>query len=177
MTIVYDIDDTLNNLNKHISSIHKTPLPNRYNIRKATNLTDKQKEIIIGCYGNADIFKDVEWNEGYKETEELANKHKIIINSLCLTDDIAEIKYRRIRKDMPWIEEKHIILTVGFEKPKVSADIIVEDCIENVADYNGDTHKIIIDMPWNKYGVVDIRRVRSLIEANNEIKSIIKSRS
>ena len=183
--VVYDVDDVLNDLNGHVSTVLNTPQPNNFNIKEATNLTDEQKEKIMEAYGNPDIFRTVPYLEDAKRIFDIENTGKTIveIHSNNFNSDVANTKLESLRNLFPNIPESKFHLQVGKwdeKDTRTSPDIIVEDSILNLFKYDILTIKILIDKPYNQassYNTSDFRegiiRVYSLKEAIDTVEKLV----
>lgn len=190
LKIVFDIDDTLNNLNDFVCThlgISRDKL-NKYSIEKCENLTKQQKEAILLMYNDIETFKNLYWVSGAERIEDFHSVRigrfctGVYIHSTSMTEEIADYKRVILKRDFPIIPDKNISLEYGSNKKSCFNDafIVVEDNIENLLKYPDGTIKILIDKPNNKdeiYGVnpntSGIIRVVNLSSALNVISSIL----
>lgn len=183
--IIFDVDDVLNNLNDYILNKLGLPWGSRYSILDCPEYTDEQKKSILAAYIDPKTFENIEYVPGASEIFDLEDQGnaRVKIISCNLNPETAGVKIASLFANIPGvsIENTELQIRNGFDKEiDLSADIIVEDCIENAIRYEPETIKILIDKPYNKaevYGLDEesenIIRVASLLEAIQYIKDII----
>lgn len=188
LTIVYDMDDVLNNLNDYVSSALEIPIQNFsiFNISKIDTLTENEKRRILEMYSNPNTFKHLAFRDSAYRIFNAARtgKANVFIHSNNFKQEIADVKTKRILAEIPGAKIENISMTVASADGKrafTGADIIVEDGFENCLRYESKCMKILIDKPWNQcktYGYIkdpdDIIRVGSLREAVNIVDSIVR---
>lgn len=185
LNIEYDVDDTLNNLNDFVFDKLGFEPPRRFRILDCTDqYTPEQIKAILDCYGNPEIFKSLRFVPGAKDicSFEKTGKARVGINSKNFNEDILKIKMADIIREIPGISTDRIFMTLGagYDKRPTDADIIVEDCLENIHKYSDKAARILLNRSYNQsevYGTTDaehnIIRVESLVEANAIIKSVV----
>lgn len=187
MKIVFDIDETLNNLNEHVFRLldiyeYKYKNLKYYNLKENDNLTRGDIKRIYELYGNPDSYIKAKSADGVKDIKDLLILEgiNVIIHSLCINEAVLLAKVN-------WVSE--ILGTSGIEynmelgekNPIVGANIVVEDNLEYLLECEAD-YKILIDKPYNKFenyainaeesGVI---RVKSLKQAIRIIKEIVNN--
>lgn len=183
--IIYDVDDVLNNLNSYIFGKLGLPWGKRYLVTECTCYTKEQVDTLIKMYGDPEVFRNLTFVPGAKEIFDIerTGQAEVFIISRNFNQEVANVKMESLLKHIPNAKPDKIDMQIGSgnnKKIDESADIIVEDCIENCIRYPFDTIKILIDKPNNQaeaYGICEeehnIFRVGSLIEANNLISAIV----
>lgn len=184
--IVYDVDDVLNNLNGYILTKLGLPEPNRYNVMECSMYTSEQKEQILQMYREAETFKHLEYVPGAKEICDIekSGRAEVMINSSCLSEEVAEVKLHSLLTHVDNLKESkiHFDLTNASNRKRTidGADIVIEDCLANLQRYGEDTRKILINKSNNQaaeYGTCDLKdsiiRVNSLLEANEVVRRLV----
>lgn len=183
--IIYDVDDVLNNLNSYILSQLSLPWGERFRILECKCYTEEQANTILSMYGDPEVFKHLTYEPGASEIFDIekTGKAEVFIISRNFNQEVADVKMKTLLEHIPNANPDKIEMQIGLGHKKEidkSADIIVEDCIENCIKYNFDTIKILINKPNNQaeaYGINEhehnIIRVQSLIEANQLIHAIV----
>lgn len=179
--VVYDVDDTLWNLDGTICNILSIDISLIVTYRVFDNpyLTEKQKNDIFSMYGNPDIFKRLEFYPGIERIFDLEKEGKaeVWISSANLNNAVRDIKLRRLM-EIPNINKEHIRLTVGknVHQGRVNGDILIDDSLQNIVDSNFE-YNILMDMPHNRDLSMakdkNIIRVRTLQEAVDIVEKII----
>lgn len=186
LTVIYDCDDTLNNLNECVANQLgiDANIIKYYNIDKNSHIPKEIRDKILELYSSIEVFRQVKFVPG---AERIFNAKKlgadVKINSASLTRDIADYKFISILTSIPDVEGTDLILPVidGVSKGiNEQADIAVEDCIEHLLKYPKHTVKILIDKSYNKfenYGISEVDsciiRVTDLNSAVNLVESIL----
>lgn len=191
INIVYDMDDVLNNLNNEVYSTlgipHLLNKQKRYIVTENTEiLTKEQMEAILKLYGDKGLFerlKPVRGIERILNIEKLLpNKAFVHIHSTSFNADIIDVKRQFIKDNIPGFSNDRINLLLGKDKEAFkNADIVIEDSLENLLNYDDSTIKILKNKSYNQfnsYGIVktDIIRVNDLIEAVDTIEHILTRR-
>lgn len=188
--IVYDVDGVLNDLNGLLVKTLDIETPSRFEIMTCQEFDDQTKENIMAFYSDPDVFKIVDWMPGAFNITDIESTGKAIvyINSVSVNDEIRQVKYNRIKNEIPGINMNNVNLGLIAEirgkaegaKEKIHADIVVEDNYKQLMKYDSSTVKILIDYRYNKaenYGTTDeaegIIRVQNLIEANSLVTKIV----
>lgn len=183
INVVFDMDDVLNNLNDYVFNTLGLKRPSLFEINQCKEYSDAQKAAIIGMYKRADVFKALELVPGAREICKLeAIKERkngeevgvrVWINSVSLTQDIADVKRQQIEREIKGINMDRVILPVGRKEALEHTTYIVEDSMANLQNgYGWQTCKILIDKPHNQakaYKTQDdhekINRVKDLTQA------------
>ena len=186
--IVYDVDDTLNNLNDYVhEKLGIKTRADRFTIRECKVYSVEQQDAILEAYGDPETFKNLSYVPGATDIfdiEELGNI-EVYILSRNFNSDIADIKTESILREIPGATVERIEMQIGNGEGKridELADIIVEDCLDNCLKYDKEVIKIIIDKPHNKletYGLSqedcpNLIRVKSLLAANQVIRDLLE---
>lgn len=186
LKVVYDVDDTLWGLNDFITKLHGIDIRKikRYKTIENDELTEEEKRLIIGSYGDPDIFKQLLFYEGCERVFDLQvfQMADIWISSASLNDAIRDIKRERL-KELPNIDMGHVVLTSGSDpfQGRVPGDILVDDCVKNILDHDF-TYNIMLDKTYNHseedaQAIIDsgknVIRVFSLDEAIDKVENIV----
>lgn len=158
--VVFDVDDTLWSLNKRVSKMTGVDYDKltTFSIYDNVKLTEEEKKLILSAYSNADIFKNMEWDEGVETINDIVAD--VYINSNNLTEDIATLKREQIH-DVINIADDHIIMNViGSDKSSITKKVIdkdvyilVDDSLHNVEMSNA-KHNIVVKRPWNQHSEI-----------------------
>lgn len=184
LDIVYDVDDTLNNLNDYVFGELGYELPDIYNINLCNKYTKEQKKAILKYYRDPNVFASLSYVEGAKDICKIEDTKKALvwINSGNLSVEALKIKEKTLLSEIPNLNPSRVVLQMVDKQAKViiSGDIIIEDSFEDLIRYPFYSIKILIDKSYNQssiYNATDdqygIIRVESLTEANRIIKEII----
>lgn len=185
--IIYDVDDVLNNLNSYIFGKLGLPWGERFMVTECMCYTKEQVDALLKMYGDPEVFRNLSYEPGASEIFDIerTGQAEVFIISRNFNQEVADVKMESLLKHIPNAKPDKIDMQIGSgnnKKIDESADIIVEDCIENCIRYPFDTIKILIDKPNNQaeaYGICkeehNIFRVGSLIEANNLICAIVNN--
>lgn len=186
LVVVYDVDDVLNELNNYVADTVGIPHSaiNRYKISEIDGITDEQKGAIIELYKQVDTFKNCNWKPSMVDIcrVQVSGEAEVHIHSTSMNQDIADFKRAYLLKSIPGLTEDNLsLVTTGEVKdPHSKADIIVEDCIDNLLKYDSTVIKILIDTPHNQfedYGIdarnSDIIRVKNLDDAIRLVECIV----
>lgn len=186
INVVFDIDDVLNNLNDYVFGTLGLPEPDTFKVNESSLYTAEQKKSIMQMYGKEDTFRHLKYDSLCRSLTALERKSNVYvwINSVCFTQDIADVKLGQLRMYAPGLNEDRIIFQItsdGSSKRELSCStIMVEDNILNLFKHEETPIKILIDKSYNKaevYGTHDathdIIRVKSLAEAYKVIECFI----
>ena len=191
ITIVYDVDDVLNDLCDHVhSEVGTNPDDQDYfDVADCSKFSQEQKDQILSLFSNPDTFLNLNYVPGanqimkferYKDVE-------VHINSGSFNKSIADIKQNSLLKEIYDITPDRIHLQISkpsdhkmVKRIYNDATIVIDDNIKFLQDYPSSVFKILIDKPYNKatsYNITDnsegIIRVGSLLEANRIVHEII----
>ena len=84
--IVFDVDDTLWDLNRKVCQLTGIDYSRLTNYRiQDTNLTDGEVQLILSWYNDPELWSDLIWSEGVEYIHTLEDDStKVYINSNCL---------------------------------------------------------------------------------------------
>lgn len=188
VTVVYDLDGVLNNLNEVVYGryglLDKFMRQRRYNIRENGNLfNEEEQRLVLNQYKDINTFKNLSAIKGINKILDIKRKYKdrvkVVVHSLSYDNRVPIEKERFIREHV----EDSGLLELNFEVGESKglykgADIVVEDSLENIIGYSDKTKKILIDKPYNKfeaYGIDGrgIKRSKDLMDAIREVGRIV----
>lgn len=153
--IVFDLDDTLWNLNKHaceLTGINYEKLTTFY-ASENNLLTNEEKIKLLNIYQNPILWKDITLIDKAKDIhllECLADDIKVYIISNCMNDRVKDYK-RSFLSNIFNLPEDQIILNVTQEPKKVLEDtyIFIDDSPYNVMQSKA-KYTVIPNKPWNQ---------------------------
>ena len=175
LNVVFDVDGVIVDINKKICKKHNIDISKivKHNIRTCEGLTETEKDTLISEYGSHDLYDDIELEDGADEIMELAPKCNLLIYSVCFNRGISLSKYRMLTERLN-IAPENIELLIkdkdGTKPAHGKADIIVEDCLDNIINYTKDTVKILLNKPYNQtdlddeYGIIRVANIRQAIK-------------
>lgn len=188
VTVVYDLDGVLNNLNEVVYGryglLDKFMRQRRYNIKENGNLfNEEEQRLVLNQYKDINTFKNLSAIKGINKILDIKRKYKdgvkVVVHSLSYDNRVPIEKERFIREHV----EDSGLLELNFEVGESKglykgADIVVEDSLENIIGYSDKTKKILIDKPYNKfeaYGIDGrgIKRSKDLMDAIREVGRIV----
>lgn len=188
VTVVYDLDGVLNNLNEVVYGryglLDKFMRQRRYNIKENGNLFNEEEQmLVLNQYKDINTFKNLSAIKGINKILDIKRKYKdgvkVVVHSLSYDSRVPIEKERFIREHV----EDSGLLELNFEVGESKglykgADIVVEDSLENIIGYSDKTKKILIDKPYNKfeaYGIDGrgIKRSKDLMDAIREVGRIV----
>ncbi len=185
INVVYDLDGVLNQLNEYVFDelgISQKLCIKHYNIYKNTDtLSRNEMESIINMYHNAEIFGNLQLVPGARRIKNVKNvvnnKINVIIHSLCYNTMVKSVKREWIKNNLGLYNEC-VKLEVGSSKGIIkSADIVVEDSLEQLLKYDREVVKILINKTYNKHGkypkVGGIIRTKDLNAAIDKVEEIV----
>lgn len=158
LAVFYDVDDTLWSINPCIAQkmgiSHE--LLDEFRTRENTHLTPEQIETVIMSYQDAYFYETAPFFEDVEKIldleHELCAKVRIVSNSF--SEEIAEIKKRRLLERIPGLTEDHLFLHVTSPQQThkktwpFSPTILVDDSPYNIASSTA-THSFIPKMCYN----------------------------
>lgn len=186
-TVVFDVDDTLNNLLENtlrLANIDKDEIRNitKYNLVENKNLTKEQIETIFSLWKRPYTYETCEPHFGIRRINNIIQRSNVLIHSHCTTVEVAEAKIKWVQKYLALSRKRFIMDAMDLGKPKThleNVDIVVEDNLQYLLNYNA-KHKILITKYHNNsdnYGIRDedynITRVNSLLEAIEIIEGVL----
>jgi 5'(3')-deoxyribonucleotidase len=107
---------------------------------------------ITDAYGNPKTFERAQFAKGADTITNLESHNSIVqICTRSYTQEVMSVKMKRL-PEHTHIDPSKIIYQIGpgAEKVYPNADIIVEDCLENLVRLPGDKVKILINKTHNQ---------------------------
>lgn len=189
--VLFDVDDVLNNLFETSNKILNLGElnPKQFNVKMDKDIPADIADKLINQWKKAETFRLVKAMPGIERIPgiEATGKALVGIRSNNLTMEVLEEKRVWLYKHLPTLDQSRVALLIcGDDKVNEKeedgrADIVIEDCLENVIKYGPDVVKILINKSYNQtenYGTTDkehgIIRVNSLDEAIDRIEELIK---
>lgn len=87
-----------------------------FSVKNCANYTDPERAKLFTAFADAELFEQTQF---YPGVEKIAVLHemgvKIRINSKSFSHDIADIKRRRLKEILPFLQESDLNLTVSGE--------------------------------------------------------------
>ena len=153
--IVFDLDDTLWDLNKRVCKRANIE-PHKITTFLMTdnpNLTEEQKKAILSSFANPEVWNNIEWSRGAKSIRELeALGYDVYVNSNCMNEEVASLKRELIHSELG-LPYDHIIVGIAHDptKKKIDSDtyIFVDDSPYNIASSTA-TYTLVPNKSWNK---------------------------
>ncbi len=152
--VIFDIDDTAWGLNDRICNMLGIDINNikSFYIKHNTELSEYQKEQLLNKYSDPEIFKDIEWYDGFTEIFKLEQLDcEVIINSNCNSQDVKDAKHYELVDKLGFSDEKVILNVINDPKHKeMHSDvfILVDDSPFNLAKSTA-LYNIALRKPWN----------------------------
>lgn len=185
LRVVYDVDDTLWDLNQTICDVHDLNFDDIVTYVAVNNprLTEEQKQVMLAAYGEPEIFKQCKFYDGYERIFDLEKNGiaEVWISSGNMTEEVMTIKAKRLEKEVANINMNHVRLTCSTQiyQGRVTGDILVDDSLMNMIKGNF-KYNILIDAPYNRNeddiaaAKKEIIRVTSLSEAVDLVEDIVR---
>lgn len=152
--VVFDIDDTAWSLNGRICglfSIDMNAIENFY-IKYNEKLSEEQKKLLIESYSNHEMFKNIEWYDGFTDIFDLEQLGcEVFINSNCNTEEVREVKQYELVDKLGFNPDRVILNVVSNPKHKDLGNeiyIFVDDSPFNLAKSEA-IYNIALKKPWN----------------------------
>lgn len=177
--VIWDVDGVLWDINDYIYK--KLGIESEYSkrIHYKVELMGYSKEVereIVRLYGDKEVFENVEFDDGVDEINklELEGVCKSFIHSHNYTEEVAEIKRRRLTEKLVEIPKSRMRLDVlrGTEvviKELEESDVVVEDSLDNLINCKAKL-KILIEQPYNimemskkDYGIDVVKNVSEAV--------------
>lgn len=179
--VVFDLDDTLWNLNEKACKIAGVDYNKIRNFKLHENLllTDSEKDKLWELYQNPMLWKDLEWLDGAKDIKDLeSDEVEVWLVSNCLNINVEQFKRSILSKELGLPDNRimlNVKVSVGDKKMPENTYIFVDDSPYNLNDSTA-KYKIIPDRPWNRdYKSVDTYRFNNLRDIIAFIKVLTKS--
>ena len=184
MTIVCDLDNTINNLHEAVVNLFNERHKTNYTINDfhdysiENNIPIKDATAMKKMYNEDNIYSYVVPIPGASDAiQKLIHMgHKVYIVSDCTNSDYNE-KQEWLNHFFPFIDNDHIVSMK--HKHLLRSDIMIEDNLLNLLS-GAHYHRVCIDSPWNRdvhdY-VYDIHRCQNWRQVVDVINKIEKEES
>ncbi|MCM1224636.1 MAG: hypothetical protein NC548_60335, partial [Lachnospiraceae bacterium] len=181
--VVFDCDDVLLQLNNTVFSQLWLPLPTSYDFASSGQYKPDELKAIFHLYSNPEIFKIAKFADGADRITDLeAYNAEVRICTTSYNQEVADVKKIRLPEHTK-VKPENIEYHIGLGEDKTlpdKADIMVEDCIENLMKLPNDKIKVLIDRPANQRDFAfdfynKIWRMPDLEHALDFIKYILKT--
>lgn len=152
--VIFDIDDTAWGLNNKICDMLDININNieSFYIKNNSKLSEYQKEQLLSKYSDPEIFKDIDWYDGFTEIFELEQLGcEVLINSNCNSQDVKNAKHYELVDKLGFNDDKIILNVINDPKHKhMHSDvfILVDDSPFNLAKSTA-VYNIALRTPWN----------------------------
>lgn len=161
--IVYDVDDTLWNLNETACKVANIDVNKItvYSFNKNPNLTPEEKERLLEAYSSPAVFRLCNFYEGHDRIFDLeqSGEAEVWISSANLSENIISVKLSRLKSEIPNINMQQVAMTCKADttakvtdavyQGRVPGDILVDDSMLNII--NGEfKYNILIDKLYNR---------------------------
>lgn len=152
--VIFDIDDTAWGLNNKICSMFDIDINSieSFYIKNNSKLSEYQKEQLLSKYSDPEIFKNIEWYDGFTEIFDLEQLDcEVLINSNCNSQDIKNAKHYELVDKLGFDDDKVILNVIDDPKNKTmhsDAFILVDDSPFNLAKSTA-IYNIALRKPWN----------------------------
>ena len=158
IAVFYDVDDTLWSINPCIARKmgidHE--LLDEFRTRENTHLSPEQIETVIASYQDAHFYETAPFFDDVEKIldleKDLGVKVRIVSNSF--SEEIAEIKRRRLLARIPGLTEEHLFLHITSPQQThkktwpFAPTILVDDSPYNVASSAAE-HSFVPKMSYN----------------------------
>lgn len=155
LKINIDVDNTINNFLesflKLLNSVGIRDISYKdikdYSLEKSTGIPHKTLETLF--FRNNAFYQTLKPLENCVETiKELVECDNDVRFVTSIYYDVVQSRIDFIRKYFPFIDtDTQLIIT--HDKESIYADIIIEDCLNNLKNVNKDCHYIVFSQPWN----------------------------
>lgn len=183
--IVFDLDDTLWNLNKRACELTGIDY-NKITTFKATenrNLTIDEKNKLLNMYQNPSLWDHITYCKGAEYIHKLEKLGvKVYINTNCMTKSVADFKRKFLSRDLHLPNDQIIIKVEESTNHKIldsDVFIFVDDSSFNIEKSTA-KYTIIPNKPWNQTVVnnnSDLLRFNSLIDIINCIEILVTGKN
>lgn len=183
--VVFDIDDTAWDLNGRICNMFgiNMSLIEHFYIKYNDKLSEEQKKILLENYSNPEMFKNIEWYDGFTGIFDLEKLGcEVFINSNCNTEEVREVKQYELVDKLGFNHDRVILNVVSNTKHKDLGNdiyIFVDDSPFNLAKSEA-KYNIALKKPWNTsesgkeiIGDKDVIYCDTLIEAIDIINKLL----
>ena len=156
--IVFDMDDTLWDLNKRACRMARIDFNKLQTFSLTDNplLTESEKTRLSNVYNNVDLWRDIIWDPYATDIITLEKLGaKVFINSNCLNQTVADFKRQFVPTDLK-LPDNQVILNVVIDGKRKELDddmfIFVDDSPFNISKSTA-KYNIIPNKPWNQDAV------------------------
>ena len=174
--IVFDLDDTLWNLNERACEITGVDLNKLdvFKIHQNTHLTKEEIDILFEVYKSPSLWDNIKYCPGATSIKDLESDDvQVLINSNCLNEDVKAKKRSFLSKDLG-LPDDQIILNVANHKNIEDVFIFVDDNPANIMNSKA-TWNIMPDKLWNQgFEGKNVIRCYSLEEIIDTIKHLLE---
>lgn len=168
-TIVFDLDDVLNDLNKQVE-IELRKLGYEFDFKNVLTynfnetldekclprgmtkdkLIPVDRSVILEQYNKVSILeKTTVPMEVVELIRELSKKYRICIHTLSLSSEVLEYKMKYLTQLFDGVAVT-FSFALGEKLPYRDVYAVVEDCVENLACYSKNTKKFLLDKTYNQ---------------------------
>lgn len=179
LTVVYDVDDTLWNLNSTICDLNKINFKDliTYNPLDNIRLSEEEKTLILQAYSDPAIFRQCKFYDGCDRlfNLEVANLANVWISSANLSKEVLLVKLDRLQNEILNINMEHVKLTCSNStyQGRVQGDILIDDSPINIAKSDF-AYNILLDKPYNRDcdSIVDLLQGKTIVRATSLSEAI-----
>lgn len=180
LNAVYDVDDVLNNLVKHVCKTLKISLPDRFEINLCKNYSEDEKKEVYRMFEDPETFRHVEYDPDANKICEVEKTGKVLvwINSNNLNQSIVDIKVPSLLENISDLTPERIRMEIrgrvdcNFKEALENTDIVVEDNLLHLLN-NDECVKILINRTHNQADVYNIKDADYNIIRVNELSEAI----
>lgn len=156
--VKFDLDDVGWLLVRRVSE--RTGIPyemlDEFHTMENERLTLEQRETVVACYKDPEIFRDIEFLRGFNELMELEKHGALVgINSNSLSHGVIDVKRPQVMAQLPTMPEERMFFGLVNEHTTIRKDfgddvyIVVDDSPYNIAKSTAE-HCIMPRRPWNQ---------------------------
>lgn len=119
-----------------------------YRLKISTGVSDEVLETLF--FRNNAFYETLEPLENAVETiKELVERGNTVRFVTAIRYDVVQARIDFIKKYFPFIDpDTQLIVTNN--KEAIYADIVIDDCLDNLKNVNKDCRYIVFSQPWNK---------------------------
>lgn len=180
LNAVYDVDDVLNNLVKHVCKTLKVSLPDRFEINLCKNYSEDEKKEVYRMFEDPETFRHVEYDPDANKICEVEKTGKVLvwINSNNLNQSIVDVKVPSLLENISDLTPERIRMEIrgrvdcNFKEALENTDIVVEDNLLHLLN-NDECVKILINRTHNQADVYNIKDADYNIIRVNELSEAI----
>lgn len=180
LNAVYDVDDVLNNLVKHVCKTLKISLPDRFEINLCKNYSEDEKKEVYRMFEDPETFRHVEYDPDANKICEVEKTGKVLvwINSNNLNQSIVDVKVPSLLENISDLTPERIRMEIrgrvdcNFKEALENTDIVVEDNLLHLLN-DDECVKILINRTHNQADVYNIKDADYNIIRVNELSEVI----